>query len=44
MPNAASAADWLRDAERFAAAQRALQLLEPPSPLEPSRPSRPSKK
>jgi len=28
LPNAASAADWLRDARRFAAAQKALDLLE----------------
>ena len=35
MPNAASAADWLRDAERFAAAQRALEVLETAAILEP---------
>ncbi len=35
MPNAASAEDWLRDAERFAAAQRALEVLETAAILEP---------
>jgi len=35
MPNAASAADWIRDAQRFAEAQRALDLLETAALLEP---------
>ena len=35
MPNAVSAENWLRDAERFAAAQRALEVLETAAILEP---------
>lgn len=35
MPNAAGAADWIADAERYAAAQRALELLETAALLEP---------
>ena len=35
MPNAEEAADWLADAERFAAAQRALEVLESAAILEP---------
>jgi hypothetical protein len=35
LPNAAAAADWIADAERYAAAQRALELLETAALLEP---------
>jgi len=35
MPNAAMAQDWLEKAERFAAAQRALEVLETAAVLEP---------
>ena len=35
LPNAAGAADWIADAERYAAAQRALELLETAALLEP---------
>lgn len=35
MPNAAGASDWLADAERYAAAQQALELLETTALLEP---------
>lgn len=35
MPNAAEAEDWLDDAERYAAAQRALEVLETTAVLEP---------
>ena len=35
LPNAAEAADWLDDAERFAAAQRALETLETAAVLDP---------
>ena len=35
MPNAAGAADWIADAERYAAAQQALELLETTALLEP---------
>ena len=35
MPNAAGAADWITDAERYAAAQQALELLETTALLEP---------
>lgn len=35
LPNAAVAADWLSDAERFAEAQRALDVLETTAILEP---------
>ena len=35
MPNAAGAADWLADAERYASAQQALELLETAALLEP---------
>ncbi len=35
MPNAAAAQDWLVDAERYAAAQRALEVLETAAVLEP---------
>jgi hypothetical protein len=35
MPNAPLAAEWLVDAERFAAAQRALEVLETAAVLEP---------
>lgn len=35
MPNAAQAEDWIADAERFAAAQRALEVLETAAVLEP---------
>src|SRR5690554_2746427 len=35
MPNAAGAADWIADAERYATAQRALELLETAALLEP---------
>lgn len=35
LPNAAAAADWIEDAERYAAAQRALELLEMTAILEP---------
>jgi len=34
LPNAAPAADWIQDAERYAAAQRALELLETTAILE----------
>jgi hypothetical protein len=34
LPNAAPAADWIRDAQRYAAAQRALELLETTAILE----------
>jgi len=35
LPNAAAAASWISDAERYAAAQRALELLETTAILEP---------
>ena len=35
MPNAEAAADWLADAERYSAAQRALEVLETAAILEP---------
>ena len=35
LPNAVEALDWVSDAERFAAAQRALELLETAAVLEP---------
>lgn len=35
LPNAAEAEDWLADAERFAAAQRALETLETAAVLDP---------
>ena len=35
LPNAAGAADWIRDANRYAAAQRALDLIETTAILEP---------
>lgn len=35
MPNAAGAADWIADAERYASAQQALELLETTALLEP---------
>lgn len=35
LPNAAGAAAWIRDAERYAGAQRALELLETAALLEP---------
>lgn len=35
MPNAAGAADWIADAERYAGAQQALELLETTALLEP---------
>ncbi|WP_206436019.1 hypothetical protein [Altericroceibacterium xinjiangense] len=35
LPNAAEAADWIADAERYAAAQRALDLLETTAILDP---------
>jgi hypothetical protein len=35
LPNAVEASDWIRDAERYAAAQRALELLEMTAILEP---------
>ena len=35
VPNAAGAAAWIRDAERYAGAQRALELLETAALLEP---------
>jgi len=35
LPNAAGAAGWIADAERYAAAQRALELLETAALLEP---------
>lgn len=35
MPNAAEAQQWLADAERYAAAQRALELLETTAVMEP---------
>lgn len=35
MPNAAIAADWIADAERYAAAQRALETLETAAVLDP---------
>jgi hypothetical protein len=35
LPNAAAAQDWIADARRFAAAQRALELLETAALLEP---------
>ena len=35
LPNAAGAADWIRDANRYAAAQRALELIETTASLEP---------
>ena len=35
MPNAGEAEDWLTDAERYAAAQRALEVLETTAVLEP---------
>jgi hypothetical protein len=35
MPNAAMAQDWLEQAERYAAAQRALEVLETAAVLEP---------
>lgn len=35
LPNAAAAADWIADAERYATAQRALELLETAAILEP---------
>ncbi|VVT11555.1 conserved hypothetical protein [Erythrobacter sp. EC-HK427] len=35
MPNAAIAADWIEDAERYAAAQRALETLETVAVLDP---------
>lgn len=35
LPNAAGAADWIADAERYAAAQQALELLETAALLEP---------
>lgn len=35
LPNAAEAGDWLDDAERYASAQRALELLETTAVLEP---------
>jgi len=37
MPGAANAQGWLRDAERFAATQRALDLIETAAVLEPRR-------
>ena len=35
LPNASEAADWIADAERFAAARRALDLLETTAILDP---------
>ena len=35
LPNAAAASDWIADAERYATAQRALELLETTAILEP---------
>ena len=35
LPNAAGAVDWIADAQRYAAAQRALELLETAALLEP---------
>jgi hypothetical protein len=35
LPNAAEAGDWVADAERFAAAQRGLEVLEAAAILEP---------
>lgn len=35
MPNAAAAAGWIKDAERYAAAQRALDVLEKAAIMEP---------
>ena len=35
LPNAPAAADWIADAERYASAQRALELLETAALLEP---------
>ena len=37
LPGAESAEGWLRDAERYAAAQRALDLIETAAVLEPRR-------
>ena len=37
LPGAASGADWIADAKRYAAAQQALDLIETSAVLEPRR-------